>query len=169
MTDPHFFEFNKPYNKFSFSRTDVKEYRLTDLAPIFAWMQSLMSYLWVGNFDGDKMLSRTDNRYITVTGKDFLLSYVPATSAATFTMPADADFIADDLDNFWFTGGVPNVKTAAQLANPMLSRTVVLYDDNVPYHVRAIGLMRSTVVLTDEQREQLAEDFKLWLFYSEII
>ena len=128
-----------------------------------------MDFLWIGNISGNKMFSIFDSRYITISGKDFSSSFIPSTSAATFTLPNYADYIADDLDGFWFTDGVSNVKTAAELANPMLSRTVIFYSDDLPFNIYAIGLLRNGVVLTDAQREQLVRDFNLWLFYTEII
>lgn len=140
-----------------------------DMVVWYMWLRSLFDYLWVGQIIGNDLISDTDGRKIAITGKDFTTTYIPAISVATFTLPGDADFIADDLDAFWFTGSVPNSKTAAELADPMLARTLILYNNDIPFDVYAIGILRSTITLTDTQRNQLGSDFKLWLFYSETI
>jgi hypothetical protein len=170
---------NNDETGFQFEQTDVKEFHyeqpiisqfhVVHLAVWYEWLLSIMDFLWIGNIDGNKLLSILDWRYITIVGKDFTGSFIPATSTATFTLPNDADYVADDLDNFWFMGGVSNVKTAQLLADPMLSRTVILYNNDIPFDIYAIGLLKGTTVLTDAQREQLGHDFQLWLFYSEII
>jgi|WetSurSiteA1Bulk_404760.scaffolds.fasta_scaffold91955_2 hypothetical protein len=146
------------------------KYTLCQIEP-FIWddIKHLFSFLWVGGISGNYLYSITDNRRMTIIGKDFSDDYIPSTSLATFTMPNDADYVADDLDNFWFTAGVSNIKTPTQLANPMLSRTTIFYNNDIPFDIYAIGLLKNATVLTDAQREQLGNDFQLWLFYTEII
>jgi len=136
----------------------------------FTWpyLISLMRYLWIGYNVGNHLVSATDGRYITINNIDFSGNTIPESTGATFNLPADADFISDDTDNCWFTGGVQKNVTFDDLNDNNWARTVVLRPNQAPYNIAAIGLLKSTTVLTDAEREQLAEDFKLWLFWNEI-
>jgi hypothetical protein len=174
------FRFENNYEtEIQFEQTDVKEmrfeqpsmpqFRIVNMAAWFEWLKSLMCFLWVGNIDHNHLLSILDWRYITISGKDFASSFIPSISAATFTLPNDADYIAADLDGFWFAGGVSKILTVGDLANCMLSRTLILYNNAPPFNVYAIGILKDTTILNNIQREQLGHDFQLWLFYSEII
>ena len=140
---------------------------IQDIEAWFAFAVDLCSYVWVGNMLADNLKNQNDNRVITITGKDFTGQIIPSTSTATFALPADADFVADDMDEVWFTGGVPNKLTVADLIGTDWARTLVLYPNVSPANISAIALLKSGVVLTQTERDQFVANFLLWLFWDE--
>jgi len=129
-------------------------------------------FLWTGlvSYEGpDYLISDLpDRRKITVTGRDFGGTYIPGGSAATFTLPTDADFVADDLDHLWFVGGVQQNVTANDLVTGEY-RTVVKFANAPPYDITAIGLLKHDAVFTSTLEDELAADFDLWLFWMGLI
>ena len=85
--------------------------------PWFEYLKGMLNFLWMGAVDNNFLLSRIGNRKITVTGKDFLTTYIPAGSTATFRITDDAIMRAnDDIDNIWFIpGGAQKDVTVADL------------------------------------------------------
>jgi len=130
------------------------------------------SFLWIGRtsfYNPDYLISESpDRRAITVLGRDFDTTYIPGGSTALFTLPTDVDFIADDLDNLWFTGGLQNNVTVDELITGDY-RTVVKYANDSPYDISAIGLLRNDAIFTLELENELACDFDLWLFWLGLI
>jgi uncharacterized protein (TIGR02145 family) len=107
-----------------------------------------------------------DGRKIAITGKDFTTAYIPDSSTATFKLQADADLIADDADNLWFTGGVQKSVSLQNLINRDYTKTIIKFNHSSPYQVSAIGILKSGVTLTPAQVDKLHSDFELWLFWS---
>jgi hypothetical protein len=139
-----------------------------EAAAWFEYFISLMDFLWAGNVFNEKLLSRVDQRFATITGKDFAGTMLPAGTAATFALPADADFIADDLDGCWFDAlGMPKQKTFDQLIGTDWARTLVLFPNVSPLSISAIGLLKKDLAFTDEIRNRLAAGFLLWILWSE--
>lgn len=130
------------------------------------------SFLWTGavSFAGpDYLISDfPDRRKITVINRDFDTTYIPGESSSIFRLVADADFIADDLDNLWFTDGVQNDVTVTDLVTGEY-RTVVKFANAPPYDISALGLLRHDAVFTSEMENELAGDFDLWLFWLGLI
>lgn len=133
---------------------------------------SYFDYLWTGlvSYAGpDYLVSESsDRRKITITNRDFSTTWIPGDSTATFTLPLDADFIADDLDGLWFTGGVQNNITVTDLVTGEY-RTVVKYANSPPYDITAIGLLKAGAIFTTALESELAADFDLWLFWLGLI
>jgi len=131
--------------------------------------QNVFDFFWyntppVGN---DLVSILSDHRKIAITGKDFTTNYIPYTSTSTFKLVADADMITDDADLLWFTsGGSQEAVTVARIVDYDYTRTVVFYDNDSPYDIRAIGILKSTVTLTSSQLNRLHRDFSLWMFWS---
>lgn len=132
------------------------------------WEQSdKVLYLWTGKFDGDNLLSDIDDTVITVKDKDFSTSYIPYTSAATFAVPNNATFKAADDDLMWFnSSGTPKTIAVKQLVNFDYTRTIIKYDDESPYHIRAIMILKDGETLTDDEIDDLHKDFALWIYWA---
>jgi hypothetical protein len=127
----------------------------------------LFDFLWTGDISGDYLISDTDGRKIEIIGKDFVSSYIPYTSTSTFKLIDNMDFIADDIDNLWFDGsGGQKSVTVADLINTDYSRTVIKFANSSPYHIYAIGILNSAIILTQAQINYLHSEFWLWLFWS---
>lgn len=138
----------------------------------WAYTKQIMSFLWLDFVYADTLVScYADRRKITITGKDFSGVVLPAASAATFRLQADADFIVDDeADGLWFdSGGVQREVTMAEMVAQDYSRTVIKYAVTPPYDVTGIGLLRAGVVLTPAQVNWLSRDFWLWLMWADYI
>jgi hypothetical protein len=132
---------------------------------LYTHLNSLLDFFWVYPVNGNYLISILDDRKITITGKDFTTDYISGGSAATLRLPLDADFIADDIDNLWFSGGAQNDVTVNDLISGDY-RTVVQYRNETPFDILAIGLIKSTITLTQAIIDRLSEDLWLWLFWS---
>jgi len=132
---------------------------------------SSFDFLWIegeNNITATELIDISGNgNNVTITGKDFATDYIPATSAAIFDCPDNATFIADDSDNLWIN---KNEESRGVEVSEMIgydfARTIVWYDDNSPHHIRAIGILKSTITLTEAQINKLHTDFRLALFWS---
>lgn len=105
---------------------------------------------------------------LIVTGKDWSTSYIPATTTATFAIPNDSKYIQADhvYDNFWVTiAQVINQKTHADLIASETERTFVKYADDTPYHIYAIGILKSGTTLTEAEKILITKYFDLWVQY----
>jgi uncharacterized protein (TIGR02145 family) len=135
----------------------------------FKSTDSLFSFHWTGVILGDKLLSNLDGRAITIVGKDFTTGYIPATSAATFRLDDDVDFITDDEDNLWFTGASQNDVTVADMIGANYTRTLIKYSDTAPYDITEIAILKSGVTPTAEEMALLYETFHLSIFWSGVL
>lgn len=122
-------------------------------------------FLWTGDFSGDNLLSDLDTTVITVTGKDFTTSYIPATSAATFAIPDNATYKGADTDNFWHSGSTILQKTIAQMVGTDNSRTFFKYADEAPHHITAFAIAKADAVFDSVDQDNLSKFFWLWLYY----
>lgn len=124
-------------------------------------------YLWTGKFSGDDLLSDLGPEVITVTGKDFITSYIPDTTTATFAVPDNATFLADDgADDFWFSAlNVLQQKIFTELIESTTLRTFIKYTDFEPYSISIIGILKDGEVLTEADKVILNKYFKLWVQY----
>jgi len=135
------------------------------------YWRHLLGFLWTGmNYQNYLISSLYDRRRITITGRDFATNYIPQTSTASFKLQNDSDLIiADAPDHLWFNpAGNLKVVTPQLLYDPDYTRTIVLCGHASPYNIYAIGILRSGVILTSAQLDQLHHDFELWLFWSGI-
>jgi hypothetical protein len=134
---------------------------------LYTHLSSLLDFFWTVPVNGDYLINFLDGRKITITGKDFITDYIPGTSAATFKLQSDADFILDDISDFiWFDRyGNQRPVTVTELISDNY-RTVVQYRNEAPLDILAIGLIKSTIVLTQTIIDQLSEDMWLWLYWS---
>jgi hypothetical protein len=126
-------------------------------------------FLWTGlvSYAGPDYLisSFPDRRKITITGRDFVGTFIPGGSIATFTLPLDADFIADDTDHLWSNGVIQNNLTVTDLISGDY-RTVVKYSNSAPFDITMIGLLRLGITPTGTMLNELHTDFLLWLFWT---
>ena len=96
--------------------------------------------------------------YITVTG---------SIGSATYALPNNATYIADDSDYCWFKpDGSVSTMTSARLVGYDFARTIVKYDSTTPYMERRIGVLKSSVILTTAQSNKLRNDFQLSTWWS---
>lgn len=133
--------------------------------------QNIFDFFWfegASNVTATELVDKSGNgNNVTITGKDFATAYIPATSAATFDCPNNATFIADDTDNLWINKNEESRGVeVSELIGYDFGRTIVWYDDASPHHIRAIGILKSTVTLTQAQIDKLHTDFHLALFWS---
>ncbi len=91
--------------------------------------------------------------YMTVGG---------TTGSYTFQCPNTAPYITADTDYIWFKPDeTRRIVTTAELIGYDLQRTPVKYDDNEPYAIRAIMILKVGESLTSVERDRLFRDF--WL------
>ena len=131
--------------------------------------KSLCDFLWVeGKLSATELLDQSgNNNHVTITGKDFVTDYIPATSAATFDCPNNAIFIANDTDNLWINKNEESRGVeVSELIGYDFARTIVWYDNDAPHHIRAIMILKSTVTLTAAQINKMHTDFQLSMFWS---
>ncbi len=130
--------------------------------------QDIFDFLWTGTIEDDELVdvSGNDNNII-ITNKDFTGDYIPSDSEATFAIPDSATLKTDDTDLFWHDDE-DNIlqKTAEDLVATCYERTIVNYDNSDPYHVRWIGILKSTVTLSETQLNKLHKSFRLWILWS---
>lgn len=157
-------------SKFRFEHDEPSLFRFIQTEPD-DWrnIKYLFDFLWVGGVSGNYLYSVTDDRKATIIGKDFSENYIPNTSIATFTMPLDTDFIADDTDNLWFVGGIQRAVTEDELENWDYSRTIIKYDNDTPHHIRWIGLLSSSIILNATEINQLHDYFELSIFWNDVL
>ena len=134
--------------------------------------KSLCDFLWVeGKLSATELLDQSgNNNHVTITGKDFVTDYIPATSAATFDCPNNAIFIANDTDNLWINKNEESRGVeVSELIGYDFARTIVWYDNDAPHHIRAIMILKSTVTLTAAQINKMHTDFRLSMFWSGVL
>ena len=153
------------------SRTDTGSIVVPESELWTEW-KDYFSFLWIGRtsfYNPDYLVSEAaDRRTIEVLNRDFDTTYIPGGSSSIFKLVADADFIADDLDNLWFIDGVQKDVTVNDLITGDY-RTVVKYANEAPYDISAIGLLRHDAIFTPELEDELVGDFDLWLFWLGLI
>jgi len=129
-------------------------------------IQSKFLYLWTGKFSGNNLLSDLDSNIITVTGKDFSSKYIPSTTAATFRIPNDQDFIDADSDNIWYQDDFRQV-TAEELVTYDFSRTIVKYSNVGPHNISAIGILKYGETLTANELNAVFKYFELSVYWND--
>jgi len=131
-----------------------------------ARLLDLMLFFWGGALVGDNLKNKFDNNIITVTNKDFASKYISSDSSATFAAPDIAEYKTADEDNFWYdVGGNVLNKTVTDLYGAVTERTIIKYSATEPYNVYWICILKSGVVLTDNQKDDFSKQFTLWLYY----
>jgi hypothetical protein len=107
---------------------------------------------------------------IIITGCDFTTPYIPYTSSATFKMPEVTALKTDDTDGLWWktddSARGADKTSIAELVGYDFARTIIWYDDASPYHIRAIGLLKSSVSLTTAQKNKLRDSFRLSVWWD---
>src|SRR4030042_4300876 len=131
-------------------------------------VSDIFEFLWIGNFVGDNLKNEYGNDYITVYNKDFSTSYIPSTSSSSFSIPNNSTYLAADEDSFWFSlASQLRYVTAEELVSYDFSRTIVWYDADSPYNIRAIGILKEGLVLTQDYIDALCEDFHLSVLWND--
>lgn len=138
-----------------------------DFPKLTALTKAKFLFLWTGKFSDNNLLSDLDDIVINVTGSDFPTTYIPATSAATFSIPNNSTFKSADTDNFWHTGSTILQKTTAELVASDLNRTIVKYSDIEPYHIWGIAILKAGETLESSEYDALSYFFWLhWLYFG---
>jgi hypothetical protein len=133
-------------------------------------------FLWIGEIRGNYLMnSLGDGRKITVVGMDWTpnsdptSNIIPESTNAIFHLDHDTDFILDDCtDYLWFNYSIESqrdVTHAELIANNY--RTLVKYSNTAPFNITAIGILKSTVILTQPIIDEITSDFWLWVFWSQ--
>jgi uncharacterized protein (TIGR02145 family) len=107
----------------------------------YAWFD----FLWLGGIDNNELVATIGDN-IAITNNDIEDEYIPVGSTATFEFdtPMDvSDLIGTDMANM-----------------------PVKYDNNAPHNIRAIGVLKNTVVLTQDVVNTLSSIFELSIFWS---
>jgi hypothetical protein len=127
-------------------------------------LEAKFLFIWMGTYNGDNLKNILSGGDIVVTGKDFAGNYIPSTSVATFAIPNSASFINADTDSFWYSGAILQ-KTTAQLVATDPQRTILKYDNDSPYDIRWIGILKLGETLTSADRDELTTYCELWYLY----
>jgi hypothetical protein len=128
-------------------------------------------YLWTGKYNGDNLLSDLSSDEITVTSKDWTSRYIDSSSSSTFAVPIGTTYLnADGSDDFWYNiSDVRQQRTLADLIGYDPQRTFIKYADFDPFHVYAIGILKTGETLTDDDKNKLSHFFKLHMFYFGVL
>jgi hypothetical protein len=99
--------------------------------------------------------------YITVTG---------LIGNATYALPNNATYIADDTDYCWFKiDGSVSTMTSARMVGYDFARTIIKYDDVSPYTERWIGVLKATANPTTAQMDKMRDNFHLSMWWSNVL
>jgi hypothetical protein len=131
-------------------------------------LQDKFSVLWLGSVVGDNLIDIISGQNIVITGKDFVTTYIPPTSTATFSLPNVAGLKTDDnFDGAWYTdaGAVKQIPVSYFINNDY-SRTLVKYANEAPYNVEWIGLLKNDATISSEELDLLHEYFQLHYFWT---
>jgi hypothetical protein len=133
--------------------------------------QGIFDLLWTGDISGNELIDISgNNNNIIISDKDFDADYIPSDSLATFSIPNVEAIKTDDSDLFWTSSeGIILNKVVTELSGVDLSRTIIKYDNVEPYHVRWIGILKSSIVLTQDQIDKLHTSFNLWIWWSGVL
>jgi hypothetical protein len=132
-----------------------------------AVLKSKMLLLWTGGISENSLLSDIGSDVITVSGKDFSSTFLPADSTATLNMPDIAAYRTADTDHLWFTeAGVQRNVTVAELIGYDFERTVVCYSSTSPHNILWIGLLQDDATLSEAEINLLHRAFRLHIFWS---
>lgn len=93
------------------------------------------------------------------------LTVAGAAGSYTFQCPNTAPYIAADTDYVWFWG-VQKTITEAQLIGYDFARTIVKYDDNAPYAIRWIMILKAGETLSVIKRNKLFQSFELHFLWD---
>ena len=132
-----------------------------------ALIRDKMLFLWTGGISDNTLLSEVGSDVITLTGKDFTTNIIPATSAATLTLPNNVTCRAADTDYLWFTeAGASRNVTVAELIGYDFARTVVCYSSTSPHNIQWIGLLQADATLSEAEINLMHRAFRLHIFWS---
>ena len=152
----------------------------------FSWasywiLQDIFDVLWwrsapVGNVLKDISGNGND---IIITGCDFSTPYIPYTSSASFKLPDVAALKTDDSDYIWWksdgSARAADKTSIAELVGYDFARTIVWYSGIAPYNIHAIGVLKSSITITEALIIKLTQGFRLspwwsgaWIDYGEI-
>jgi hypothetical protein len=134
-------------------------------------------FLWIGEIRGNYLMnSLGDGRKITVVGMDWTpnsdptSNIIPESTNAVFQLDHESDYILDDCtDYLWFNMLIGTQRSVTH--SEMISdnyRTLIKYSNTAPFNITAIGILKSTVILTQPIINEITADFWLWAFWSQI-
>lgn len=97
-----------------------------------------------------------------VTGATDYLTVAGVAGSETYQCPNTADYIAADTDYIWFkTDTTQRTATTAELIGYDFPRTPVKYEDDSPYAIVAIMILKSGETITGTKLNKLFQD--MWL------
>lgn len=97
-----------------------------------------------------------------VTGATDFLTVAGVAGSETYQAPHNAIYEAADTDYIWFkTDGTQRTVTTAELIGYDLQRTPVKYDDNAPYAIVAIMILKSGATISGYKLNKLFNN--MWL------
>ena len=141
--------------------------RKPSISGLPGYLRDKFLFLWLGDYQGDNLLNSLGTDYITVTNKDWSTKVIPDTTSATFSVPNNASYLnADGAEDFWFNSGNTLLqKTFTQLIESTTFRTFVKYNEDSPYFIYAIGVLKQGETISDEEKVILTKYFRLWVQY----
>ena len=102
-----------------------------------------------------------------VPGSSDYLTVAGVAGSETYQCPNTAAYKAADTDYIWFrTDATQRTTTTAELIGYDLQRTPVKYDDDAPYQIRAILILKTGETLSTIKLDKLHQDLDLPLFWS---
>jgi len=97
-----------------------------------------------------------------ITGATDYLTIAGVAGSETYQAPHNATYEAADTDYIWFkTDSTQRTTTTAELIGYDLQRTLVKYDDNSPYQIREIIILKAGETLTASERNIIFQ--YMWL------
>jgi len=116
-------------------------------------------FLFIGYYShisNGKMPNILGTDYLTVAG---------SAGSETYQCPNNATYITADSDKLWFNPTLQTVTTANLIGYDFL-RTIVKYDDDSPYTIRWIGILKATSTFTQSELNNLFRYFRLSVWWN---
>lgn len=136
---------------------NIQQGTLLNLLP--SLKAKLLFYGKYSEISDGKMPNKLGSDWLTVTG-----SY----GLETYKAPNTAPYIDADTDFIWFkTDETQRTTTTAELVSYDLQRTPVKYDNNTPYALREIAIIKAGETLTSTERDNLFSFFWLSILWDD--
>jgi len=129
------------------------------------WTQQIIDSLFLFYGEVSKISAGQLNNQ--VTGSSDFITIGGSVGSYTFQCPNNATYKTADSDYIWFNKNqVLRTVTEDELVGYDLQRTPIKYDDNTPYSIRIIGILKSTVTLSGTDRDKLFSAFFLPILWD---
>jgi len=117
---------------------------------------------------GNQMIDSFGGEPLTLS-QSLVTDYIPGGSTVNITAPVNTTLATADEDNVLYNeSGIPTTVSNATLCGSDYTRVLVKYANESPYHIYAIAILKSGITLTQQQIDDIHEEFDLWWFWDDV-